>query len=337
MQIPFTSNMIVDLRPYPSEKEFIKHYGVNTKEMATLIEEGYIIPQFGSDIHRYENKNYLLPIFNASNHVSSNYRIHRIFEILDSRYYEIRERTKKELLKYFKYHWDKAPKVEKQYYMNDFDAFSTTWSTRIVRINCISPIFGKILMSYSRRDDFLEVVNLFTSLFIFPITKSLGGVYKMSLENYLSLKNSFLETTIKRKHIMPFARDIAEPLCIAIDFSLPYKMSIYNLSKYLKDDLVEEANRLMMEIESQISKRTDKAKSRADALQEVWIEMTEMINKNERRKTLLSRSLNLGLAALVGTTLWSKLDFSALLYIVVAREILKKDMDRLTNSLSDRL
>lgn len=315
VQIPFTCNLIVDIRPYQSEKVFIQHYGITAKEIASLTEEGYIIPQFGSDIHRYKNRNYLIPIFNACNHESSNYRINRIFEIIDSRYYESRKKTKKDLSKYFKYHWRKAPAVEKQYYMNDFDAFSTAWATRIVRIGCISPIFGKILMSYARRDDFLIVANLFTSIFVFPVTKSLGGVYKMSLENYLLLKNSFAETTIKKKRIMPFARDIAEPLCEAINLSLPEKMSIKSLSKYLKDDLVEEGNRLMFEIESHISKRTDKAKSRADALREVWIEMTEMINKNEKRKNILSRSLNLGLASFVGATLWSKLDFSALLYL----------------------
>lgn len=141
---------------------------------------------------------------------------------------------------------------------------------------------------------------------------------------------------MKGKKILPFAQDIAEPLCESIEGKFPASISLKNLAKYVDDDLAKESNVLMVLIEKEIESRIDTSKTRAMALREVWSEMITMINKNEKTASKISRGVSMGLSALVGATLWTKLDFDALLYAVVARQILKKETTNLSESIGDK-
>ena len=136
---------------------------------------------------------------------------------------------------------------------------------------------------------------------------------------------------------MPFYEDIAEPLCEAIEAYLPTSIDIKRLARYLDDDLVKEANKLMMEIEEQIRQQALPPKSRAAALRTVWSETIKMINTNEKRMAHIKKGIHIGLAGLIGATLWSKLDFTALLYGVVVREILKSEINTVTKEIAVRV
>lgn len=333
-QIPFTSHMIVDVRPYTSPSEFERFYGVSIEEFTHLVREGFLYPNFGSDMHRYTGRSFLLPIFNACTLPPSNLRTDKVFSLLDSEYEERCHRLSIDLRPYLDRYWSGASEELHAYYMLDIDAFRTTWSKRIARIWAISPVWGRILSRYSRRRDFLTLANIFTSIFVFPITKSLGGVYKMSYQNYRALCSAMGVAQVKGKRIMSFSKDIAEPICDAIAACLPQQMDVKRLSRYLDDDLVQRANELMQEIESQIAKRESSDASTVNTLHGLWREMVKMININEKRRTSIQRVLNIALAGLVGATLWSKIDFTAVLYGVVAREVLKKDVDTFTDAVA---
>jgi hypothetical protein len=97
LQIPFTSRMIVDLRPYETPSQFEKHYGIDVTGFTKLVREGYLIPHYGSDFKRYAGKKYLLPIFNSTNRQCSTLRTDRIFELLNAKYWMFAEQIKNEI------------------------------------------------------------------------------------------------------------------------------------------------------------------------------------------------------------------------------------------------
>jgi len=335
-QIPFSTKLIVDVRPYKNETEFDKYYGLDIKEFARLVREGYIIPQFGSDIHRYEGMNYLKPIFLASDNPSSNLRTDALFNMIDTSYDNTIKLVEEKLFDHIKEYWQSSGEDLKSYFHDDFDAFLKAWVKRLSRIYAISPYFGKILLSLRGRKDFLQLINIFTTIFVFPITKSLGGAYRTSFENHKQIQMSLLKTEIKRKKIIPFSEDIAVPICKSIEAKLPLKMNITSLSRYLNDDLVLEANKLMFEIENTIMQGKVPDGKRSEALRDVWTEISQMIEKNEQTKNTIKRALNIGVAAIIGITLWKKFDFNALIYGVIAREIFKTESEAFIEDLSTR-
>ena len=174
-QIPFCSHMVVDIRPYESEEDFKHYYGVSVSEFVRLIKEGYLYPLFGSDYWRYHNKNYLVPLFNACPNPPSNQRIDFVFSLLDPEYTDRHEEIRQRITSVLLNHWNASGSDLRSYYMNDSNAFTMTWSKRIARVYAISPILGRMLLTYRRRKDFLHLINIFTSIFVFPLTKALGG------------------------------------------------------------------------------------------------------------------------------------------------------------------
>lgn len=182
--------MIVDLRPYQYPDDFERHYGIDVSGFSKLIKEGYIVPHYGSDFKRYIGKKYLLPIFNSSMHQYFTLRTDFIFDLLDPKYKAYSHSIMNDIEKILLNIWEKSDKQARAYFMNDWDAFLTSWSKRLSRVMCMSPEMGNIIFSYRTRKDFLYLVNMYVTILTFPITKALCGTYKMSFDNYELIKRS---------------------------------------------------------------------------------------------------------------------------------------------------
>ena len=220
-QIPFSTHLVVDVRPYESESIFKEHYGVTISEFVRLQKDGYLIPNFGSDIFRYTYKNYLLPVFQACETHPSNIRSDQIFKLLEPEYEEIFSKLKRDLNSSLQKRWNSSDSELRQYYMNDYDAFKVTWTKRIARVYAISPTLGELLFRSAGESDLLTLINLLTNVLVFPITKSVGGTYKTSFTNYEKLQRSIVGAKVDGNRIFPYDKDIAEQLCESLNLSFP--------------------------------------------------------------------------------------------------------------------
>lgn len=291
--LPFYRNLIIDLYPYETEKEFLSEYGATVKDLITIFEEyNNLFFRVEGPLEMYSKLGYLKPIFDL--YPPNSDRFERVFSTVNREIYEDVFKKMNAVLLYFKQ-------------ITPFDPSEgmNTQMEKLGRINTYTNMYCHLFLMHGRSvaDDILEYAltppspdinpwlffketfKTYSKCTIFPKTKSLGGPHLLGRSTYFSAR---------MLHLTPDQMGIQFPFDVDTGFLQPMKLQMpRDLDIALEIDAKRWRNALSSYEDAIKNRQINEIKTRIKAIEIENNEINLTLENMSNRRRQISNPLHM--------------------------------------------